>query len=228
VFTSSGLGAVSSAPNRPSSGQDRSGAFDSSDEAAVAVHGRVDLQRAGDEERLPPARAVPDDADLAVGVVERVQVRRGGGDVADDLLVRHAALGPCRGRLVVRADALALPGEQVRADRGVAVRRELAGDLLGGLVVAGEVVDHHDPAPRPVAQRPRQVRLQLGALMSVDRDGACPHRVSHSAASFPARRAGRRSRPAANRSGAGTGPARRCRVARSAAMWITSSHIVFP
>ena len=138
------------------------------DAPAIAVDGGIEGQRAGDEVRLAPARAVPDDTDLARGR-QRPQVLRRTGDVADALGVGHPARLAGRGgvgRLRPRGVAM----EQVGADGVVAVDREGANDLLGGAVVAGHVVDHDHPAVPALVERDGLVRLDLVAVVARDCD----------------------------------------------------------
>src|SRR6266516_3177084 len=63
------------------------------------------------------------------------------------------------------------------AARTVAVEREPPGDLLGGFVVARQVVDHHDAAERARTERPREIGLDLVAAMASDRYGLGQHCV---------------------------------------------------
>ena len=66
------------------------------DEGAVAVHRGVERQRARRQVRVPPARAVPDDAELPVGARQPAQVLHRAGDIADQSLVGHPAGRPHR------------------------------------------------------------------------------------------------------------------------------------
>ena len=75
------------------------------DRTAVAVHGGVELQAAGSEERLAPAGAVTNHADLAVAPGQATQVLRRASHIADYLLVRHTALGTGRCSSIVGADS---------------------------------------------------------------------------------------------------------------------------
>ncbi len=93
---------------------------------------------------MPPARAVPDHADVAVGGVQAVQVGRGARDVVDELGVGDPALGPDGRGGVVGGGAGRLAVVQVRAEGVVALLGEPPDDLLGRAVVARQVVDHHD------------------------------------------------------------------------------------
>ena len=108
----------------------------------------------------------------------RPEVGRGPADVADQALVGHPALGPGRGRGVVGAGPGGLAGVQVGADGQVAVGGEPPGDLLGRLVVAGHVVDHHHPTGRRPVERLGQVGLDLVAAVAGDRDRLRPHRIA--------------------------------------------------
>ena len=87
--TSSGDGLASSTPNRPSSGQRRSGARRVRP-PAIAVDGRADVERARRQPALPPAGAVADDPDPAVGLRPGPQRVQSAPDVAQALLVGHA------------------------------------------------------------------------------------------------------------------------------------------
>jgi hypothetical protein len=94
------------------------------DIAAVAVHRRVDRQADRGQEGLPPARAVADHADLAVGVAQPAQVGGGARHLAHDPLVRdgNGALSPGRGHRVVRAGPRRLTVIEVRHHRVVPAR----------------------------------------------------------------------------------------------------------
>src|SRR5262249_61913164 len=72
--------------------------------APTAVRGgaKPALGAAGGEMRVPPAGAGAEDADLAVEGGQRPQVRAGGRHIADDLVVRQAALRPGLGEHVLR------------------------------------------------------------------------------------------------------------------------------
>src|SRR5690348_5575852 len=69
---------------------------------------------------------------------------------------------------------------QVGADRQVAVRGELPGDLLGALVVPGHVVDHDDAPVGAGTEWPGQVGLDLVSAVAGDADRlGHHHRVMH-------------------------------------------------
>ena len=95
---------------------------------------------------MPAARAVADDADLAVGGGERPQRLDGGLGVAHELLVGDAAGLAGGGRGVVGIDIEPLAGVEVGAQGVVAVGGEAPRDLLGARVPARQVVDDEDPA----------------------------------------------------------------------------------
>src|ERR1022692_4012648 len=149
-------------------------------EGPVTIDGRVKLEAAGSEERLAPAGAVADDADLSVRVRQAAQVGGSAADIADEALVRDAALGPRRGRGIVRAGAGRVPVVEVRHQGRVAVRGELSRYLLGRGVIAGHVVDHHDAADRAGrVNRAGQVCLDLVTAVPGDADCPCRHRIFH-------------------------------------------------
>ena len=103
---------------------------------------------------------------------KRPEVAGGAAHVADQPLVGHAALGPGGGGGVVGAGPGRLPEVEVGADGQVAVGGELPGDLLGPLVVAGHVVDHHHPTGRGRRRgagpdRPRSVSPPCPSISTV-------------------------------------------------------------
>ena len=85
----------------------------------------------------------------------------GAGDVADELVVRHATLRARRGGRVVGTRAGCLTPVEVGDKGGVAVSGELARDLLGSLVVAGHVVDNNDRSALLDVGRKSEVGLDL-------------------------------------------------------------------
>jgi hypothetical protein len=151
------------------------------DEAAVAVDGRLQRQAHRGEERLPAARAVADHADLAVGVGQPAQVRRRARHLADDPLVRDGdrAGRPRRRHRVVRGGPRRLAVVQVRHHRVEAARGERPGELRGLPVVAGQVMEDHDPADRAGLERPGRVGLDLIAAVPGDGYALGQYRVVH-------------------------------------------------
>src|SRR5262249_35356910 len=137
------------------------------------------LRLAGVEEREPAARARADAADLCPGPRLGAQPFRRGFGVAHRLRVGYAAFGAHLRRDVVR---FPLPGplEEVVADRRIAVVGELARELPVELVPARVVVYDRDARERSRAQRPRNVRRNLVAVVAGDRNGFRNHAfVSH-------------------------------------------------
>jgi hypothetical protein len=151
------------------------------DEAAVAVDGRLKRQADRGEERLPAARAVADHADLAVGVGQPAQVRRRARHLADDPLVGDGdrAGRPRRRHRVVRGGPRRLAVVQVRHHRVQAADGERPGELLGLPVVAGQVMQDHDPAHRAGLERPGRVGLDLVAAVPGDGYALGQYRVVH-------------------------------------------------
>ena len=137
----------------------------------------------GDDVRLPAAGAVADDADPAVRGRQRAEEPDRAADVADALLVGHAAGLERRGGRVGGRRAGGVAVEQVRADRAVAVDRERAHHLLGRAVVAGHVVDHDDAGERSRAERAGEVRLDVVAAVAGEGHGLRHHRRVHRAPS---------------------------------------------
>ena len=100
-------------------------------------------------------------------------------DVAEALLVGHAAgVAGRRGR-VARLGPGRVPVVQVRHQRGVAVDRERADDLLRRPVVAGHVVEHHDARLVGAVERAGEVGLDLVAAVAGDRDRLGDDAVGH-------------------------------------------------
>ena len=67
------------------------------DEGPVAVHNGIELQAASGQECLATAGAVPDDADFAIGIGQRLQMLHRAVHVADQTVVGHASGRPSRG-----------------------------------------------------------------------------------------------------------------------------------
>ena len=108
-------------------------------------------------------------------------------NVADEPIVGHASERPDDGRGVVGGGSRRLAAVEVRADGEVAVRRELPGDLLHPLVLAGHVVDHHDAAESSLVERLGEIGLDLVAAVAREADGLRPQRVRHVRARLPLR-----------------------------------------
>ncbi len=106
-------------------------------------------------------------------------MRRGAGDVTDEPLVRHAALGPGRRRGVVRGCARSLPPVEVGTDRVVPELGETAHDLLAPAVVAGHVVDDDHSAAWPVDVGSGDVRLDLVTVVSFEFDRGGSEVMAH-------------------------------------------------
>src|SRR6202040_883517 len=111
---------------------------------------------AGIEKSLPAARAGPEHPDLAVEPRLRAQPLDRALGVADDLGIRHAALGAHLGGDIVRF-AFAGAVIEIMADRRIAVMRELAGRLAVPLVPAGRMMKEHHSGERTRTQRPRNI-----------------------------------------------------------------------
>src|SRR5579875_109249 len=146
---------------------------------AVAVDGGIQRQAARGQERVAPAGAVADGGHLAVGLGLGAQERQRPADVTHHLLVGEPAAGAHRCGGVVRARPRRLAGVEVGAHSEIPVGREPPGDLPGGLVVAGHVVDHHHPTGALVVERPREVRLDAVAAVALDRDGGRLQVLTH-------------------------------------------------
>ncbi len=99
------------------------------------------------------------------------QVGHGPGHVADQPLIGYAPVGPGRGGGVVGARTGSLTEVEVGHQGQVAVGREVAGDLLGGVVVARHVVDDHHPAGGRAALRHGQVGLDRVSTVALDGHG---------------------------------------------------------
>ena len=143
--------------------------------AAPALHHRVEaLGAAGGEKGVAPARAGAPDANLAVVIGHGAQVAHGARQVAYDLVVGHAAVGPDLGGHVFRR-AGAGPVIEVGADGGKTVVRQPARRLTVPLVPAGQMVDGHHAGERSRAQRTRVVGVDGVAVVALDGDGLREH-----------------------------------------------------
>ena len=136
------------------------------DERAVAVDGRVDRQADRGQERVAAARAVADDADLAVRGRQGAQGLDGHFGIAHELVVGDAARLTGGGRGVVGVDIESLACVEIGAEGVVPTGGETAGDLLGARVPPGEVVDHEDPWEGAVAGGERLVGVDLGPFVT--------------------------------------------------------------
>nr|WP_230209208.1 hypothetical protein [Tetrasphaera sp. HKS02] len=105
-----------------------------------------------------------DHADLAVVRRQRAQVCRGRIDVGHQPLVGHAATGAHDGGRIGRVGAGSLAGVEVGTDRVVAELGEPAHHLLGGPVVARQVVDDHNAPTGVLTLGAGEVRLDVGAV----------------------------------------------------------------
>ena len=114
--------------------------------------------------------------DLAVGRADGAQGAGRPVDVPHQLLVGDSPAARTAAAASSGARARGLARVQVGAQRQVAVVGEPAGDLLGLLVVAGEVVDHHHAAEGTVGQGLGQIGLDLVAAVPGDRDRLCSDR----------------------------------------------------
>src|SRR5262249_37689607 len=133
-------------------------------------------------EGLAAAGAVADDSDLAVSARQRAQVVRRAADVADQPLVRHAALRPCRPRRAVRVSTGSIAETEVRHQRRTAVRCELPRYLLRAGVVGGHRVEDHHTAKLRGPERPGEVGRDLVPAVAGDADGLSAERLVHSCA----------------------------------------------
>ena len=149
------------------------------DEGAVAVHRGVEREAARRQEGLAATRAVADRGDAAVRGLVGLEMADAALDVADESLVGHSSERPDDGGGVVRGGTGRLPAVEVRADRQITVRRELARDLLHPFVVAGHVVDHHDPATAVLTERLGEISLDLVAAVAREADRLCSQRLLH-------------------------------------------------
>src|SRR3984893_8341187 len=100
-------------------------------------------------------------------------------DAAAQACVGDAAVRAGRRRRVVRAGAWGLAPVQVRYDRVVAVVGEVAGNLLGLVVIPGHVVDDDYAAARSLVEGAGAVGLDLVAVVAGDHDGLGEKRVRH-------------------------------------------------
>ena len=137
----------------------------------------------GIKERVTSTRARADDADLAVEIGLAAQPLHRALRIADDLLIRNAALGAyfCR-------DIVGLPFAgaviEVMADRRIAVMREPPGRLAVPLVPARRMMNQHDARKRAGVRRPRDIRRNGVTLVALDRNGFRNHAsVSHTRSS---------------------------------------------
>ena len=100
-------------------------------------------------------------------------------DVADKSCIGDTPLRPRRGRGIVRAGSRGFAVVEVGADGQVAVGGEIPRDLLGGLVIARHVVDHHDATHGRAIQWLGQIRLDRITAVTGDLDRLRPHRIAH-------------------------------------------------
>ena len=141
------------------------------DAASPEVNGGVEgAGAAGDHVRVPSAGAAAYDADLAVGVRQRVEEGGCAFGVGENAVVGDAALSAGSGRYVVRG-SLPEAGEEVGRADDVSVVGEAAGEFPVKLVPARQVVNQYYGREGAWTERPGEVGVNAIAVVSGYGDG---------------------------------------------------------
>src|SRR5206468_5845701 len=147
--------------------------------SAPAIYCRVEaLRSASNKEHLPSSRTGAKYSRLAVALRKRFQVTQTPFHIAHDVIVGHPACSPyLRGNILWHTVAELLV--DVGADCQVAMVGELSSGFPVPLVPSWCMVDQNNSREGSWAQRPREICVDHGAIMSRDHYGFCYHSLVH-------------------------------------------------